>query len=149
MSIENKEFIDKLEAHVVKAEAGVKYALDRFDILIISLSSGGLVLSLGILEKFPYVDKSLVNLAWLFFSAGLISNLFSQITGYRANKIDIECTKIYIDEIKGNKPDGEHAKIDIVKDKYNFITYILNAISFICLTAAIILLIIFVNIKIY
>lgn len=149
MSKEDKKHIKKLEAYKLEAKAREKYALDRFDILIISLSSGGLVLSLGILEKFLIVDKSLVNLAWLFFSCALISNLLSQITGYKANKVDIKCTQMCIDETKGLHPRDTHIKIDKIKERFNKFTSALNIISFLSLSAGIILLIIFVNIKVY
>lgn len=144
----DKKFIKKLEAYNVEAKGRVKYALDRFDILIISLSSGGLALSLGIYEKFPLIEKSLINFGWLFFSSALISNLLSQITGYKANKIDIECTKTLIDEVKGTQPENEHIKLDCLKKIFNYLTSGLNTLSFICLTTAIILLIIFANTKI-
>jgi hypothetical protein len=145
MSKELKEYIDKLEAYNVQAEGRVKYALVRFDILIISLSSGGLVLSLGIFEKFPQVDTSFVSYAWMFFSIAILINLLSHYTGWKANKLDIECTKICVEEAKGIKPEGTHKDIDKRKLKYNVYTKWLNGSSFISLGVAVFLLVIFVN----
>ncbi|MEM6515496.1 MAG: hypothetical protein AAF688_04880, partial [Bacteroidota bacterium] len=70
MKKEDKEHLSDLKEYVSKAESRVKYALERFDILIISLSSGGLVLALNLFKNFQdsCIDKHFLKLSWLFFS---------------------------------------------------------------------------------
>jgi len=147
MSERDKRYIEKLQAHLVTAESKKRYSIERFDILIISLSSGGLVLSSGFFKDFPYTDKSLLELAWIFFSLALITNLSSQGTGYYANKNDIDCTRQIIEEIEGVLDNDNREAYDKAKAKYTLWTNNLNKISFLFLTVAIILLIFFITIS--
>lgn len=147
MKKKDKKYIIALKEYITTAEARVKYSLERFDILIISLSSGGLALSSSLYEHFTSGDKDFLNVAWIFFSAALIINLLSQITGYHANKLDIQCTNIVIDEIKGKVEEDTHKKLDCIKSICNFLTSMLNVLSFICLTTAVVLVVLFVNLK--
>lgn len=144
----DKEYIDSLKNYITEAEGRAKYSIERFDILIISLSSGGLALSLGLYEQFAKLDKTLINVAWIFFSSALVINLLSQVTGYMANKIDIKCTKTVIEEVKGKVPEDDHKKLDNIKKVYNVLTKWFNILSFLSLSTAIILLILFINLKI-
>lgn len=145
MNKKDKKYIDSLKEYITTAEGRVKYSLERFDILVISLSSGGLALSSSLYENFKNADKTLINIAWIFFSSALIINLISQMTGYRANKLDIKCTYIVIDEVKGELAEGSHKKIDCYKAIFNFLTTVFNTLSFLSLTTAIILIILFIN----
>lgn len=147
MKKKDKKYIKALKEYNGTAEGRVKYSLERFDILIISLSSGGLALSASLYENFKNPDKTFINIAWIFFSAALIINLLSQISGYKANKLDIECTEILIDEVKGKKEKDSHKKLDCKKEVYNSLTTSFNALSFLSLTIAIILIILFINLK--
>jgi len=147
MKKKDKKYIDSLKEYIVSAEGRVKYSLERFDILIISLSSGGLALSTSLYENFKNVDKTLINIGWIFFSSALIINLLSQITGYKANKLDIKCTYIVIDEVKGKQIEGSHKKLDCLKMVFNFLTTAFNILSFLCLSVGIILIIFFINEK--
>jgi hypothetical protein len=147
MKKKDKRYIQALKKYNISAEGRVKYSLERFDILIISLSSGGLALSASLYENFENPDKTFINIAWIFFSASLIINLLSQITGYKANKLDIECTEILIEEIKGKKEKDSHRKLDCQKEVYNSLTSGFNVLSFLSLTTAIMLIILFINLK--
>ena len=146
MKKKDKKYIIALKEYITTAESRVKYSLERFDILIISLSSGGLALSSSLYEHFTDGNKNFLNIAWIFFSSALIINLLSQITGYHANKLDIKCTNILIDEVKGKQEEGAHKKLDCIKSICNFLTSMLNGLSFVCLTTAIVLVILF-NLK--
>jgi len=142
-----KRFIAALNEYTKTTEGRVSYSLQRFDILIISLSSGGLALGSSMYENFKSVDHELINIAWIFFSSALVVNLLSQITGYWANKFDIRCTKILIEEEEGKAEIGTHKKLDDVKAIFHHSTSVLNGLSFIALATGIILIIIFVNTK--
>lgn len=153
--IKDQKYIEELKEYVVSAESRIKYSLERFDILIISLSSGGLVLVMNLYTNFPCSNKASINIAWFFFSIALMINLLSQITGYLANKYDLKFTKneIKIMENKKFKYKKEQIekieikqeKIDLIHQRYNKATKWLNIFSFSSLTIGIIMLIIFVN----
>jgi len=147
MKKKDKAYIQSLEEYILTAQGRVKYSLERFDILVISLSSGGLALCTTMYENFEKYDKTLINIAWIFFSAGLIINLLSQMSGYRANKLDIKCTYIVIDEVKAKVEEGTHKKLDFYKSIFHFLTTAFNILSFLSLATAIILIILFINLK--
>lgn len=150
MKKKDREYISDLKEYLSKAENRVKYSLERFDILIISLSSGGLILALNLYKNFQElcVDKAFVKLSWLFFSIALIINLSSQVTGYLANKYDIKGTQNEIYEIEKKKIIGNQKHIDKCQKVSNFLTKFFNVTSFLSLTTGIILLILFINFKI-
>jgi len=148
MSVIDERYILELKEYKKTAEARLKYSMERFDILIISLSSGGLVLGMNLYSNFKSADKDLLNYAWAFFSVALILNLLSQISGYLANKFDIKCTGNLIDEAERDIEIIETDLNETIKKISNLTTYFLNVLSLISLVVGIILLITFVNNKI-
>jgi hypothetical protein len=139
------KYLSDLKKYILKAENRVKYSIERFDILIITLSSGGLVLGISLYSNFKEADKFLVGLSWMFFSTALIINLLSQISGYFANKLDIKCVNNIIDEIEKREVSGNPKLLETIHKICNKGTDILNLLSFICLVIGIIQTIIFVN----
>lgn len=144
----DKDYLENLKRYILKAEDRVKYSIERFDILIISLSSGGLLLGISLYSNFKSSDKNLINHAWMYFSISLILNLLSQVTGYLANKYDIKCTNNIIYEIEGKEIIGKPKLLEIIHKCTNILTNWLNIFSFLSLSVGIILLVIFVNYKI-
>ncbi len=140
----NEKYLSALKEYILKAENRVKYSIERFDILIITLSSGGLALGISLYSNFKEADKHLVGLSWMFFSTALIINLISQISGYFANKLDIKCVNNIIDEIEEREITGNKFLIERAHKICNEGTDILNFLSFICLVIGIIQTIIFV-----
>jgi hypothetical protein len=153
--IKDQKYIEELKEYIISAESRIKYSLERFDILIISLSSGGLILVMNLYTNFPSANKTSINVAWFFFSTALIINLLSQITGYLANKYDLTISKneikLTINKKFENKKtenkeiEEQNNKIDLIHRRYNKATKGLNILSFSALTIGIIMLIIFVN----
>ena len=145
----NKRFIKKLENHIKNTNSNIKYSLDRFDILIISLSSGGLVFSMGfvkdIISNQENINYLLLKIAWIFFGTAIISNLLSQITGYTANKLEIRITKNIIREEREKQIKGNPKSDEINVKTANFLTHLSNGLSLVLLVGAIILLIIFMS----
>lgn len=143
----HERYIEKLEKHISLAKDSARYSSDRFDILLISLSTSALVLSIGFVNKvIPNligINTFLLKTSWLLFVITLVSNLVSQVTGYFSNQFDVEVTRNLIREERGKQVVGnQKAKI-----KYcNFLdrlTLILNAISLFSLVFGIILLVLF------
>lgn len=142
-------YIDKLEAHIESTSKIVKYSLERFDILIISLSGGGLVLSISlvkdVIKNFEKVDHTLLKITWVFFGISLVLNLFSQITSYYANKEEIKISKNLIRQKREKPLTHKLEKLECVKVILNFFTVSLNALCVLSFVVAILLLIIFMN----
>lgn len=138
-------YIDKLEKHVEFARDASKYSSDRFDILIISLSTSALILSIGfvknVITNLNDVDTLLLKASWLFFVIALVSNLISQVTGYYANKIDIKVTKNLIREERGKSMKGNQVAYERNCKILNIITLLLNALSLLLLITGIVILV--------
>lgn len=144
--------IKNLENHINSTKEIVAYSIKRFDTLIISLSTGGLVLSVGfvkdLIDDFEKTNLCLLKLSWLLFALAIISNLLSQVTSYFSNKIEIKLSK---NEIRQKR--GKEVKVNMKRLKrfctfYDFSTRSLNVICFLSLIAAIITLILYINFNI-
>jgi hypothetical protein len=129
MKKKDKVYKKKLEVYIERAKIREKYALERFDILIISLSSGGIALSAAFFEKFNATNKSNVFEACIFFSIALVVNLLSQITGYYANNFDIKYTVEEIREIEKKDFNLNYKIYDCYKTIFNVITNVFNLVS--------------------
>lgn len=141
----DEKYVIALKEYILKAENRVKYSIERFDVLIITLSSGGLILCISLYSNFKEADKYLVGLSWMFFSAALIINLLSQISGYFSNKLDIKCVNNIIDEFEEREISGNPKFLETIHRICNKTTDILNLLSFISLVTGIIQTILFVN----
>lgn len=148
-SLLNDRYIEKLEGHIEATSKIVKYSLERFDILIISLSGGGLVLSISlvkdVIKNFDKIDHALLKDTWVLFGMSLVLNLFSQITAYYANKEEIKISKNLIRKSRGKALKNNIEELECSKKILNFFTISLNATCVLCFVIAIILLIIFMN----
>ncbi|MCX2481053.1 hypothetical protein OQY15_18255 [Pedobacter sp. MC2016-15] len=140
-------YVSKLEKHIAKAEEAMKYSSDRFDILIISLATGALVLSLGsasgLLANIPKVDTSLLKFGWLMMIGSILANLVSQISGYFANQKDIEVSNNLI-RLKRNKQTiGTQKILEFWCTTYNKATLILNGLSMLLLVTGMVTMVLF------
>ena len=79
----HKRYLDKLESHALHVKEAKRYSADRFDILLITLSTSSLALSIGfvkdIVPNYSCVDSALIKIAWSLFVITLVSNLISQV----------------------------------------------------------------------
>lgn len=143
----NKRYIRNLKKHISAADSNVKYSLDRFDILIISISSGGLVFSMGfvkdILSEINNVDFTLLKFSWVGFSFSIIINLLSQVSSYFANSFDIKITRNLIKEERGKPIIWNKRNLEIKQNICDFLTNLFNALSLLSLIISICLLVVF------
>ncbi|MBS4070363.1 MAG: hypothetical protein KGZ90_03495 [Algoriphagus sp.] len=142
-------YINNLEKHISLAKESARYSSDRFDILLISLSTSSLILSIGFIEKIipdlRLIDTSCLKTSWLLFVVSLISNLFSQVTGYYSNQYDIKVTKNLIKIERGKNIQGNQESLEKICSNLNLCTIILNILSLICLVSGIVILIYFIS----
>lgn len=148
---QDNNFIDKLESHIEKANSNLKYSIDRFDILIISISSGGLVFSMGfvkdLLSAKSNIDFFLLKISWILFAFSIVFNLLSQVTGYYANKYDIKVTKNIIRKEKGKHIIGDQVRLEFIENSMNNLTMTLNATSLFFLISGISIMVVFMSIN--
>ena len=145
----NQKYIENLENHIISTKESVKYSLERFDILIISLATSALILSIGfvkdIVVNFECLNLTLLKISWLLFLVALITNLFSQVTGYFANNLEIKISKNLIKEEKGKPMKGNQVKLECKKVLIDNSTKILNGLSLLSLITGIIILVTFLS----
>ncbi len=147
MQKEDKKYLKELKAYTIKAETREKYSIERFDILIISLSSGGIALCMSFFENFKEIDKLQVYNACIYFAVALVINLISQLTGYYANKYDIKYIKEEIRELEKKDFKSNYKIYDCYQNIFDKLTKLFNMISLLCFIIGIIFLIIFINQK--
>lgn len=148
MKKKSKRYIKNLEIHIENTNSNIKYALDRFDILIISISSGGLVFSMGfvkdLLPKEQIIDLLYLKISWILFGLSIIFNLLSQVTSYYANKFEITISQNLIRLERKESEICNQNSVECKKKIFNFMTNFLNWSSFFLLVTAILMLIHFV-----
>lgn len=145
----DKDLVRSLQKYTETTQKNMQYALERFDVLIISLSSSGMVLSIGfvkdIIPEFSQVNPILLKITWLLFALSLIMNLFSQVSGYYANRIDLRVTNDIIRTKQGKESRLNQQQMDKRMKILNSVTILLNTGSLLCLIMGIVTLIVFIS----
>ena len=153
MNKEQKKYVIQLKGWLSDRKKDLNYSLEQFDKLIIALSSGGLVLTIGFVKDIVIItdetDTFLLKFCWFSLTAALVFILMSQISCFWANNIEIKITNQEICEIEKNGVFNDKSfKIKIKKLLFkisNNLIKVLNISSFIALTLGVLLFIIFVN----
>jgi len=145
----DQRYIDNLEKHKENTLSNIKYSIDRFDILIISISSGALAFSMNfvkdILDSRIPENSNLIITAWIAFGAAIVFNLFSQVSSFYANKLEIKITKNLIQQEKGGAIIGNQKSFEKKHLISNVTTQILNGSSLFLVVIGVILLVIFMS----
>ncbi len=142
----SNRYLDKLEKHLETSKDSAKYASDRFDILIVTISTTALVVTIGFVNNLigkNDVDTSLLKFSWLLFVVTIITNLTSQLTSYYSHKTEEKITRNLIRIERNKEPIGKQNELEILSNRLDKTTQILNIISFITLFIAIIVIVIF------
>jgi hypothetical protein len=130
---DKKRYIEKLERHKENTEKSSHYSLERFDVLIITLSSAALAFSIGFIKDviIDFHSSNLVPLkwAWLCFGSAIGLNLLSQISSYWTSFYEIRLTRIKIREKRGKPTRWDRSKTEKSSKFLNLITIILNYTS--------------------
>jgi hypothetical protein len=140
---DSKEYLEKVDRDLI-------HSIDTFDKLIVSMSSGGLVFSMGFVKDILPSDSTpnylLLKLSWVFFSCAIISNMLSQLFAYKTNDLDYDLTENDIRKFKGKKQKIDVNKIESIYKFYKYFIKKFNALSFAFFITAVVLLIIFMSI---
>lgn len=145
MGKKKKQHINNLNEYIKTAESRAKYSLERFDILIITLSSGGIALSMSFFENFKEINKTQVYIGCIFFAIAVIINLLSQITGYYANRFDIMYSIQEVRELEKKEFESDYKKYDCYKKFFDFITTLFNICSLLSFMIGITFIILFIT----
>ena len=149
----DKKYVESLKSWIEERKLDLNYSMEQFDKLIIALSSGGLILTIGfvrdIIKITEETNTNLLKSCWYLLTLALISNLIGQMCAFLANKLEINITQIEISSYETKKEYNENQP-QIKRKRYlfhfaNYSIKILNALSFLSLVIGIILFIIFVN----
>lgn len=128
------------------------YAMQRIDLLIISVSGAGIygcweILKFIKTEKIT-VDLTLIKMAGVLFLSTIIINLIGQWTSYKANSKEEFIGRLKLDEVNQNNIGGHKEPISEAECLKNIYTYIVNktnTISLIALFAGLILMSVFIS----
>lgn len=145
----NNRYIEKMEKHSDNTRSNIHYSLERFDLLIISISTASLGFSMAfikdIIPDLSAINLTLLKISWILFGIAIITNLFSQVTSYYANKFELLISRNLIRGKRGKEHIGNQHNYECKKSFLDVTTKILNWNSFICLIIGIVIFIIFVN----
>ena len=124
--------INNLEKHAEKAEKAAEYSIVRFDLLVISLSTGALLLSINYSRGLAdHIHIGYLKFSWLAFVVCIISNLLSQVTGYFGNIKDVSATKNIIRGKREKPYKGNQESLEAWCTRFKNATLWLNLASLI------------------
>ena len=145
-----KEKFDRLiaarTAEREKIERTMHYASDRFDILVIALSSSFFLASVGYLKTVESTDQKclfLLFISWSLFVVCTISNLFSQVTSFYGSEYNWRLVRNKIRGLRGGNQIGSNVSHSRNLNRLNTATTILNAVSLFSITSGLICLVTF------
>lgn len=147
----NKQELQKFSERMQLTLGNMNYGLQRLDLLIISISSGGIYTCLEMIKflvehNFCSYTVGTFKYPSILFIIAIVANLISQYTGYKSNEFDylmcdehIYCNGKEKDEVSQSQID----KLDKKSENYNKITNFLNLSSLILLILGLIFLVFF------
>lgn len=144
--VAEEAYIERIRKYIDEAKEAIKYSIVRFDLLIISLSTGALILSIGYTKgAVNLVQLPLIKTAWLVLVGCLVSNLISQVTGYYSNSYDVRVCENLVRKKKNKELKGNQDKYEKFCRRFKTTTLILNGISLVAFMGGLICLILFFN----
>jgi hypothetical protein len=137
---------ERLQSEIKSASDYSFYAMQRIDLLVISVAGAGIYACWDILkyifEKLPKADITLLKFAGFLFLSTIILNFIAQWTSYKANSGDEFSKRMQLNEIERNQPDCHKdniAKSDKITERYSTAVKITNAGSLIALFIGLVL----------
>jgi len=110
------------------------YAIARIDLLIISISGGGLYILFELIKYYKSIngqDITGLKISGVFFMAAILVNFLSQFFGYEANDCEAKFSNLkFLQAIKEKEViQSEFDRIDRKGKTYNFLVDITNWLS--------------------
>ena len=126
---------DKWKTYLEDTRKKTNYSVQRMELLIISISGGGLYLIFQIVKEIKISRITIENPRYLFipgilFLVAIGSNFISQITGYKANSLEEELIQNELSIMEGEEIEKEvQNSLEKRIEKFNQITSFLNYLS--------------------
>ena len=144
LSDDDRLYLEDLKEHGVKLEKNCFYTMQRMDILIIVLSTSGILLLINLTEtlyKYQIFNVAVLKLCISFFIVSIVLNLLSQSFAYTSNDIHrkINDSKIYKLKYEKIIDDSAYAEKRKKASRYGKSVRLLNYLSLISLIVALIL----------
>jgi len=145
-------WIDWWVRHRERAISNKWYAVGRMDLLVISISAGGVYVVLEVLKflaldkKFSDVDSIVLKVAGLIFIVTIAMNFISQMFGFWANKESAKYSKSKIQQLR-KELDFNESNMNISKcnmEMHDKGVTITNGISVFLMICGLLLLAIFI-----
>lgn len=124
------------------------YSMQRIDLIIVSLSSGSIIIILNFLKEIhclPMCTKVFAFISILMYIFAIIINIFSQFTAHKLHSIEAEWALQEMDIMNNNRKENEAKDSKI----WNTLTIISNVLSVIFLALGFILSLILLEIVIF
>lgn len=124
------------------------YAIGRIDLLVVSISGGGIYIIFEamkfIIENKLATDVSLLKTSGVIFTISIALNFVSQVFGWNANKYEAKWSKFKIDESRKKPIDAEEVgKVDFKVSICNWCVAVTNNLSIIGMLAGVVILLVF------
>ena len=149
--VKSKINMEDIKEQKNNAIEGWRYALQRMDLLIISISGAGVYVCLEAIKyssEKHYQNVWLIKIGGLLFVLGIVINFISQLTGKLSNKYELfRCQKILM--YGAEQDDDQKGKIahdNCMSEVYEKWTNGLNTASMILMFTGLIVLIIYFTI---
>lgn len=124
---------------------------EYFDKLVVTISSGGLFLSIGfvsdVIEITPDTNTLFLKMSWIILTGSLFSSLVSYFIAAKANENEVDCSNEELSFLKGeiNEYSNYYLKKMRVKKMLNKTINVLNFSSLFLLIFGVLSFILFIN----
>lgn len=121
--------------YLISTREKTNYSIRRMDLLVISISSGGLYVFFETIKHLKTnkieIDSHTLFFSGIFFVLAIIINLLSQLSGYYSNNYEEKYINIELSKLKINDTSDscEQNRYDRLINLFDKLTNILNAIS--------------------
>ncbi|MCE7044658.1 hypothetical protein [Dyadobacter sp. CY312] len=145
---EDNDYIQRKKDCIADLLKDENYAIEKFDSLIISLSSGGLVFSIGfikdVIKDFHKIDLLWLKVCWICFGLSLILNLISHVTSFYSNRFEKKALKLAIKKRQSKIIKQDPKQPERISDIFNSGTMALNGLSLLSFLTAVVTLVYFI-----
>jgi hypothetical protein len=151
---EIKEEKEYLKEHVKTSYSNAFYAMQRIDLLIISISGAAVYICLEIIKmKPPVTNVMCFKITGAVLISAIISNFLSQMFSFKANLIDSHCKDLMIKQFNLDESSDEYKTQDkvithqeCIASIYDKGTKITNLLSVSLMIVGLIMIITFISI---
>jgi hypothetical protein len=159
MAVEDQGYddlhIQRLRSHEERTLAKKTYSIQKFDLLVVTLSGAGIYTIFEMLKflkttdpfKGQNIETTVLEWSGGLFVASVIVNFLSHWSGFKANALEARCImkEFKLESKNLNKKDRQNLQSDIEKldgniTAYNTITTIFNVIATVTVLLGIVLL---------